>query len=276
MSIAFRSATNTSSLTGTEPAGATSGDVIIACVNATVAPTGPAGWTQIGVTRHATVYYGNLWYIIRTGSAPSYVWGGGGTPFNNSIVCWSGVTSIGASASSADGSTVSPTVTSVAPNSMMVAAYSDEGSNSFTYPSGMTQRSLTTCNGIAELALPSPGATGTKTWGPTNIGGPAGAWSIVLEGDPAVPASLTLSAIAATAAVTNTLSTKATIVPSAIAAQSAVTNSIITPAVLAPSQITALSSVSLALLAPAVSGHGPGGRSRVSTVGPSGRMRVTI
>jgi hypothetical protein len=43
----------------------------------------------------------------------------------------------------------------------------------------MTKRSVVSQTYIAELALPSTGATGTKTWGSTS--GPVGAWSVALK-----------------------------------------------------------------------------------------------
>lgn len=180
MAIAFRSASFANSMTGTEPTGAASGDLLVAVVSADNPATGPAGWTQIGSTLTSTGgIAGNIWGIIRGGSAPSYVWAGGSAWGGVDISAYSGAASFGASASSASQSNVSPTVTSVAANSMLVCCYAEQASTTSTTPAGMTKRSVGALNYCAELALPSPGATGTKTWG--SPGTPVGAWSVVLE-----------------------------------------------------------------------------------------------
>ena len=189
MAIAFRSASHTVSLTGTEPAGAAAGDVLIAVVASNPAPTGPTGWTQQGsALPSGGGYAASIWTITRGASAPSYVWGGGGSDPTCDIVAYSGASAtIGAVASSANNSGVSPSVTSTVANSTLICAMQDgnaaAGTNSA--PSGMTLRSPTSTSYIAELGLGAAGATGTKTWG-GNLVSVGGSWSLILQPGPVI------------------------------------------------------------------------------------------
>ena len=180
MAIAFRSATTTASLTGTEPTGAAQNDLLVAMVVNGATVTGPSGWTQIGTEINpSSGWLNSMWTIVRGGSAPSYVWGGSSSGPKVSIAAYSGVSStLGADASTGD-SEVSPSVTSTVDTSLLVCGFTENAGSAATAPSGMTGRVLDTKSSLADLALPTAGATGTKTWG--NPSTPAGSWSLILQ-----------------------------------------------------------------------------------------------
>jgi len=177
VAVSFVAYTGTGGATQVEPTGTAQNDILLAVINATTSPTGPAGWTQVGSIRNASGEYTGVWWIRRGSSAPSYTWTG--TIDGGVVAAFRGASNLlSASAQSAAGSAVSPSVTTTFDNSMIVCLYGDAGSSSITAPSGMT---LTTgfFNAVAYVLQASAGASGTKTWGGTSL--PVGSWTIALE-----------------------------------------------------------------------------------------------
>jgi hypothetical protein len=170
---------NTAGATLVEPTGTADGDTILAIVNSTTTPTGPSGWAQVGSSRTAGGEIATAWSIVRGASAPALTWSGsidGGllTTIRGAAATFD------ASAQSAAGSAVSPSVTTTVPDCLIVSLYADAASTSITAPAGMT---LTDgfFDASAYVVQASTGATGTKTWGGT--GTPIGAWTIALKSD---------------------------------------------------------------------------------------------
>lgn len=181
MAISFIAKTNANfTLTGTEPAGTASGDELIAIVfssaSATV-HTGPAGWTKIiDIYSLAGI---SAWRIDRGGSAPALTWAGPAAVQSEVAIFTYRGTGSGASAidgtptSSSNSTTTSPTtpsVTTLLANSWLLGALGVNGtSGASTKPASMTSRQdIATASNIrigeADEAVPSPGATGTRTW----------------------------------------------------------------------------------------------------------------
>lgn len=188
MTISF--VARTQGANGSEPSGVQQFDVLLAILQSDLAATGPAGWTQIGATRQTgATYFAQCWWIARGASAPSYTWTGftvGNAQID--VVAYRGArnVSLDVTGQSAAGSAVAPSVTTTVQNGLLVCLYEDDTDTSLTIPAGMTDRSAagTTC-AIAELALTTPGATGTKTFGGTTT--PIGAWSVALAQAAAPP-----------------------------------------------------------------------------------------
>lgn len=175
--IQFVGASHSDTLSGSLPPGTQEGDILLAVVQADRSPTGPTGWTKIGADRTANDFTANVWYIVRGASPPALNWGGGGSSPALDIVAYRGAaTTPHVSAQSSAGSGVAPSVITSVPDAVLVCLNADySGANP---PSGMTDRTVNvTYNRIADLAVPTPGATGTKSF---TGGDPIGTWSVVL------------------------------------------------------------------------------------------------
>lgn len=159
--------------------------VLAAYGDATITP--PAGWTAIASIDQGSAFEleVRLYWKIAGGSEPStYSVGiggqGGGNNFGYGWI-WTytgadGTTPVPASATqrntSSSTSALCPSVTTTAADQTMVCVYvsgNNSVSNTWTPPSGMTERLDAGSNptgfvvGIADLAVASAGATGTKT-----------------------------------------------------------------------------------------------------------------
>ena len=93
-SKSFQGQSSGTSVSATEPAGATSGDVLLALIAVGGNPTltVPSGWTLIPGTTYAGTAVGTkVYWIARGGSAPSYSWSWTGAQYAELIVlCYSG------------------------------------------------------------------------------------------------------------------------------------------------------------------------------------------
>lgn len=185
MAISFIAKTHViGSLTGSEPAGTTSGDLLVAHVvglSDHIAHVGPAGWTQIFQQDNAGAgdCRGSAWWIARGGSAPSFVWTGPlavdgevtietrrGADTTSPIDGAPGATNYNAGGTAP----ISPSVTTANANSWLVSGFFDGGAVAITTkPTGMTSRQETDggtsfLTAVADLLVVAAGATGTKTW----------------------------------------------------------------------------------------------------------------
>lgn len=175
--------------TVTEPAGATTNDILIAlaaCANAATLAL-PAGWTSIYNGTASTTFKYNLAWVRRGGSAPSLTWAVGSSVYREVMVfCYSGcVTSGNPYEASTDGGVTStaqpdcPSVTTVNANAMVLAfAVQWNGSASgWGTPAGYTMRARNTAGddlvmaekkvavaGAEDPALFSNGGAATTTW----------------------------------------------------------------------------------------------------------------
>ncbi|SET43667.1 hypothetical protein [Nonomuraea wenchangensis] len=176
--VRFIGASHANSLNGVMPSNTQSGDMLIAIIQASQPPTGPTGWTKLGDDRTANGYTANVWYIVRGASNPDLSWANFGVNPSTDIVAYRNAGSAPhVWAQSSAGSSVAPSVTTTAASTVLVALHADYQAAA-SVPSGMTERTVSAdFNRIADLAVPSTGATGTKTFGGTT---PMGAWSIVL------------------------------------------------------------------------------------------------
>lgn len=166
------------------PAGVTNGDFLLLTIrtySAATTPTPPGGWAPI--TSHAltSITQSDLQLYYRTASSePStYSVSCTGSPtdtngFAAQILAWdSGTFDASATFAATSGSTTipCPSVIAAAGNSTLICIYGQYGSGAsgppYTAPSGMTERVDVSSGGqtswsVADLALASSGATGTK------------------------------------------------------------------------------------------------------------------
>jgi len=162
VAVTFRSKTSTQrTATGnetvTEPAGATSGDALIALVVADAATTIgiPAGWHSLYTGTTGSADFSVSW-IERGGSAPSLTWTFTGTNIYREvqILCLQGSAAITLDSQSASGGTGTsdhnpdpPSTTAVASTSLAVAGAVNFASFfSYTASTGYTIRTDTTSN----------------------------------------------------------------------------------------------------------------------------------
>ena len=168
------------------PTGTVAGDVMIAAIAttpSTVPITAPAGWTliQAPTQTSATSNRVSTYYRVATASEPaSYGWtlSTAHTGAAGGIVSYSGVdntTPIDVSASAVTASALThsaPSITTTMANDMLVTVHEYASANSWTPPTGMTERvDIASRAGNAagvtlemnELLLGTAGLTGTKT-----------------------------------------------------------------------------------------------------------------
>lgn len=201
-----------------KPTGTVQNDVMLAFIqtqgNIGSFDSVPSGWTALAATGYRTpttsnsgVFMGGWWKVAGASEATAYTWSMSGSGvFGAAIVAYSGcdssapiaVTGSTESDSLTDTTVQAPSVTSPVANGMLVTAH---GANSqctgctvsFTPPTGMTERydSNQTDDGttlragleIAELALSSTGATGTKDATVSNDGRNIGIAVVLAPGD---------------------------------------------------------------------------------------------
>lgn len=208
MPVAFGSISNTTyaartNTTVTAPASIANGDLLIAqliLVHTTVPadPTGiPSGWTQIGSYQTATAGGASakigIWYKIAASESGDYTWTHANAEWGTQglIARYTGVSSgspINASSSLAE-SPASTTrtatgVTTTVANCMALFIGWDwaDTANALSPPSGMTERlEVNPLSYVAEVAVPSAGATGNKSHVCNSVSGfPRGAWLVAL------------------------------------------------------------------------------------------------
>lgn len=193
-----------------KPAGTVAGDLLLAFLS-TDGPAStawstrvPSGWAILQadtITTSIFLAVQCVMYKVAGGSEPStYPFDFGNQSGMGGVAAWSGVdttTPINVSALQ-DNPTSStshdiPSITTTAGDCLLIAFYAHRASNGvpYTQPSGMTERfdaKLGTANsnfGVAELALPSAGATGVKT----ATGNTAdSSWTVAIALNPATPA----------------------------------------------------------------------------------------
>lgn len=183
MAVTFRAASQTfaasggTNLTGTEPAGVVSGDVLIACIEVDGANvTKPTGWTDlfggmvtIGVSRFLVSY------IVRGGSAPSYVWAHGASTFDEldiialktsgGTIALDSQSSSGATGTTSNHQPDSGSTTAVAASSFAVSIGANAvGANAsaIVAPTGYTLNSINTASTDIAMAGKSLSAAGPE------------------------------------------------------------------------------------------------------------------
>lgn len=163
--VSFASA-STQNPTGTEPAGATTDDILVAFVvvdSASSSLGNPAGWTSIYSGLAGAAFRYSLCWIRRTGSAPSYVWTSStGSYYEVHILAYSGCVNSGSPIeASADGGVTTgtnpdcPSMTTVNANAMAIAVganWTGSGGAGWSAPSGYTRRSNNTVGNDAVMA----------------------------------------------------------------------------------------------------------------------------
>lgn len=176
MAVTFRSkveaipATTGTSPTPAEPAGAASGDMMVAfyLTTNTGAPQLPTGWTS-KYNGSSTASAWRVGYIQRGGSAPSYAFTHTGNIYYEvHILCLQGAATITFDAASADGAVTASTtagpnpgsVTPVAASSLAVCGGQNFGiSGTYTAPAGYTKRTLATNGTDVVMATKSLAST---------------------------------------------------------------------------------------------------------------------
>ncbi|MEU6709986.1 hypothetical protein ABZ897_00790 [Nonomuraea sp. NPDC046802] len=251
--IRFIDSTHAETHTGLMPAGTQQGDILLAIMQDSDAADGPAGWTQLGADRAGTQFDANAWTTTVGAGPTDLTWTNGGEGPILDILAYRGTAEPTVYAQSAAANPVAPSVTTTAPNSLLVCLYADESSQTLTAPPGMTDRTPVSgfaYNAEADQVIASPGATGTRQFGGT--GNAIGAWSIILEpaapdGDATAAPSVVTSTTAIPAPSTRAGSTAALAVVQAFATVPAPTVTAVMAA--SPSTVTAVAAIS----APAVS-----------------------
>ncbi len=173
--IAYRSESHVASITGmtstpTEPSGAASGDVFVACVQESNLGTlsMPAGWTALytGSTITGTQQYW-VGYIVRGGSAPDLTWTFVNGAYRNiEISAFSGSTGVEASAAATSDQSATgplpPAATATSANDWaIVCGVKDEFAPAWVAPTGYTIRGASDQDAVQ--ADKSLGASGTET-----------------------------------------------------------------------------------------------------------------
>lgn len=225
------------SLTGTEPTGTTTNDIMVAVVMAGshTAHTGPAAWTQIDQVDGSNAQRGSTWRIVRSGSAPSLTWGGpSGSDTSIEITTYRGgdtsapINAHAMAEVSGDSTPDSASVTTTVANTILLCAliHAFEDPVTITIPSGMTSRWNKPSGDWfagADLAVAATGATGGKTW--TEAGGNHNSLMVSIAIAPAAAAGSDLTggptlagvSVAGTLVSTDTLSGGPTLVKVAVA-----------------------------------------------------------
>jgi len=186
-SIALRSASSASnptstSLTISAPAGATSGDVLVATVDARGNPTfvAPAGWNLIRLDIEGYVVRKATYFKVATGSEPaSYTWtwsgaqaaAGGILDYINVDTSAPVVAHSGAVYATSTASIVAPSLTTDVAGSMIVGLYDLAQNTTITPSAGMTERFEAVSNAgtypvvseAADQVQQTAGASGDRT-----------------------------------------------------------------------------------------------------------------
>lgn len=208
MAISDRTPTyNGGTLTGTEPAGTSQGDVLVAWMlsGEHTAQTGPAGWTQIDQLDGSGPGRVSAWWILRGASAPALTWAGPTASATSiEVMCFTGqdqAQSIEVVAAahaiqqqSGDSTPDSPSVTTQTDNSWLVCCWgADADPVSSVQPTGMTSifsRPSGDWFAGARLLVTPAGATGLKNW---TLGASPNtlhcSFVVRLSGTPIVPAT---------------------------------------------------------------------------------------
>ena len=186
----FSSADNggaTASITINQPSGAITGHVMIAIVGVrggtSVTGVTSSGWTQINTQTSTTVLRSVAFYkVVASGDPSSYTFSFAPATAQKAtavIASYKGVdvaNPVGVNAVQANTSSATmtaPSVTTLVPNVMLVAGYSNVGVSTFTVGSGMNMRgyisgtgsgntSTKSTTGLQDVLQPSVGASGTK------------------------------------------------------------------------------------------------------------------
>jgi WxL domain surface cell wall-binding len=208
--VSARSAANASGSSSeviAQPAGVTSGEVLVAIITAggTGAITPPSGWTVIRDTT-TTLRQTSYYHVTGTSEPTSWTWTLGSARLaSGGIIAYSGVdigVPIDASAtgSGTTGNAIAPSVTTNFAGDTVVAAVGYNGtwpSNSVTPGASTTERYDISNAGTesegADFTQSTAGATATKTLTPVT----SGAWiATAIALDPASAATLSLSTTA--------------------------------------------------------------------------------
>ncbi|HET7168477.1 MAG TPA: Ig-like domain-containing protein, partial [Candidatus Limnocylindrales bacterium] len=184
--ITFRSASSADNATATSlvipaPAGAVSGDVLVAAVSVRGGPTitPPAGWTLVRQDINASTMRQALFVHVAGGSEPSsYTFTlSNAQSAAGGIVAYSGVDPAnpvdvhGGQVNAASTSITAPSVTTTGPDRVLVAFFGTPALTSMTPPSGMTERydeavpstnTYKVTSAAADGGAASAGATGTR------------------------------------------------------------------------------------------------------------------
>jgi RHS repeat-associated protein len=184
-SIAFRasanaSATASTTLLVTKPAGVASGDALLAAVSVRGTPTitPPSGWSLIRSDPNTTVMTQALYVKVAGGSEPAnYTWtfGASASAAVGGILAYTGVDPLnpvdtsGGQANASSSSITAPSVTTNVSDELLLGAFGTGNNPTFTAPADMTERFQLSAVGtnkigldVADVARPSAGATGTR------------------------------------------------------------------------------------------------------------------
>lgn len=181
MAVTFRSAAtyidaSGTSATATEPAGAASGDMLVALysVDKGFSPALPAGWTLKFSEASASKFDVIVGYIARGGSAPSYAFTHTGTHYRFlRVICLQGAAAVtfdAASASGAKGTAQNtnpdpPAVVAVASSSLAICGgihWAGSTAGGWTPPSGYTIRGDNGAGDDSFFATKSLSASGSE------------------------------------------------------------------------------------------------------------------
>jgi hypothetical protein len=164
--VAFRSASSgvngvSTSLVLPRPAGVALGDVLVAVVDVIGAPavTAPAGWTLVRSDVNAgtteKLLQAVYWHVAGLSEPSSWTWAlatahgaSGGVLAYSGVDTASPIMATSAATASATPVISAPSLTTTAPNSMLVGLFGMNGQRTITPPTGMTERT--------ELALANP------------------------------------------------------------------------------------------------------------------------
>jgi hypothetical protein len=184
VAIAFRSkdeqvaSSGSTTSVNNKPAGTALDDILLLFVyiETTAALTYPAGFTERAVINASDSSFAlHVAEKRATGSEPSTYttsWTGGSYA-DTVLVAYSGCTTTGSAMDatpttsalgSGSGSIVSPSITTVSPNAMVISFVGDIAGNALTKPAAMTVRSTFDDLGFADVIQASAGASGTFSW----------------------------------------------------------------------------------------------------------------
>jgi hypothetical protein len=189
VAVTFRSKTLTTSTgtsaTATEPAGAASGDMLIALCIAGAVISQPAGWTQLFKDTQGTVNW-VVSYVARGASAPNLGWTWSGSVYYElhliamqpgvNTVAFDSVSSAGSKGSSAHDPDPPATV-AVKTTSLAVCGGVNFGAiSAWTAPSGYTVRTTNTGGIDAAMCDKSLSASGSENPAAITLGTPNDNW----------------------------------------------------------------------------------------------------
>lgn len=163
------------SVTISVPTGTADGDLMLAFITSSDTGAAPGtGWTSVGTTNPRAGEDFAVFRRIASSEPASYTWSWGAGGGEGAILTYRGVdtttpidVAFAAGTAETSGSTVTaPTVTTVTNNAMLICSYTNRANQTFSQPTGMTERldqyGSPYALAVDEELRATAGATGTR------------------------------------------------------------------------------------------------------------------